>query len=739
MAEHIWRFFRAGGFDQVCIDTADDIRSLGALDQKLWVALACPVNTIELDAATLKLIDGNGDGRVRATELIAAVKWACDVFADPAELTRRLDGMPLGSLSTTTDAGKAVLATARRIAGELGDAAKGGLKVADAARASDLFAKLLLNGDGIVPPAAVEDADLRSLVDEIIATVGSVADRGGEAGVDRDKVKLFFDELGAFAAWWDLGNGTATSLAPLGDATAAAGSALAAVRAKIDDWFTRCELAEFDARSTEYLAGAAADWAAIADRTLSRGEADIAEFPLAAIGAHRALPLTAGVNPAWRERIEAFRTAVVTPVLGARDTLTSSQWRELCDRLGAYEAWQDGKKGAIVEKLGIERVRELLSTDLRARLEAIIDADAALKPEADALRDLEKAARFYRDLHRVLDNFVSFRDFYGKREKSAFQAGTLYLDGRSCDLCIRVEDAARHGAMAGQSQAYLAYLNCVRRGGPRETMAIAAAFTDGDSDYLMVGRNGIFYDRNGDDWDATITSIVENPISIRQAFWSPYKRVAKLVSEQIEKFAASKNDAVNAAADARVAAGAESATTGAAAPAAAPAAFDIAKFAGIFAAMGLALGVIGTALASLVSGFLGLRIWQMPLAIMALMLIISGPSMLLAGLKLRQRNLAPLLDASGWAINARARINIPFGRSLTAVAELPKGAERSLSDPYKEKKQPWWLYVLFVVAVVVGAILWDAGLIQKWTRTGLDAATQAPAAEGSAAPEAPAP
>ena len=56
-------------------------------------------------------------------------------------------------------------------------------------------------------------------------------------------------------------------------------------------------------------------------------------------------------------------------------------------------------------------------------------------------------------------------------------------------------------------------------------MQIVAAFTAGDSDNLMVGRNGIFYDREGRDWDATITKIVDNPISIRQAFWSPVQEV----------------------------------------------------------------------------------------------------------------------------------------------------------------------------------------------------------------------
>src|SRR6185295_3802975 len=123
-----------------------------------------------------------------------------------------------------------------------------------------------------------------------------------------------------------------------------------------------------------------------------------------------------------------------------------------------------------------------------------------------------------------------------------FQAGTLYLDQRSCDLCLRVEDAAKHATMAALAGTYLAYCDCVRKA-TGEKINIVAAFTNGDSDNLMVGRNGIFYDRAGRDWDATITKIIDNPISIRQAFWSPYKKFVRLIEEQIAKRAAAADAA----------------------------------------------------------------------------------------------------------------------------------------------------------------------------------------------------
>ncbi|MEI8064202.1 MAG: hypothetical protein WCH84_09085, partial [Verrucomicrobiota bacterium] len=206
-------------------------------------------------------------------------------------------------------------------------------------------------------------------------------------------------------------------------------------------------------------------------------------------------------------------------------------------------------------------------------------------------------------------------------------------------------------------------------------MLILAVFTGGDSDNLMVGRNGIFYDRQGRDWDATIVKIVDNPISIRQAFWAPYKKFIRIIEQQVAKRA----EAAEVVTQSQV----QSTATGTTpiAPAAPlPTKIDT----GTLAAIGLVLTTLLAALGGIFGAFARLPLWQMPLALIGIMLAISVPSMLIAWLKLRQRNIGPILDANGWAVNTRAKINIAFGSSLTSVAALPPGAHRDLTDPYAE-------------------------------------------------------
>jgi hypothetical protein len=350
---------------------------------------------------------------------------------------------------------------------------------------------------------------------------------------------------------------------------------------------------------------------------------------------------------------------------------------------------------------------------------------------------VDKLVRYHRDLYRLLENFVTFRTFYSRKDKAVFQAGTLYLDQRSCELCVRVEDVAKHGTMAHLSQAYLAYCDCVRKGGGGEKMTIVAAFMGGDSDNLMVGRNGIFYDRKGQDWDATITKIVDNPISLRQAFWSPYKRLLRWIGDMVAKRAAAADTA--ALDKAKV-----TATQTAAGPPA-PAAPDAAKAppakpkfdVGVVAALGVAVGGITAALGMLLQAFFGLGIW-MPIGLVGLILLISGPSMLIAWLKLRQRNLGPILDANGWAVNAKARVNIPFGKSLTGTAQLPRGSRRDLVDPYAEDHGKRNAVILLLVLVALGA-LWYFGGLDRLLPASVRSSTVFPPVATAPATPAPAP
>jgi hypothetical protein len=240
-------------------------------------------------------------------------------------------------------------------------------------------------------------------------------------------------------------------------------------------------------------------------------------------------------------------------------------------------------------------------------------------------------------------------------------------------------------------------------------MRIVACFTQGDSDYLVVGRNGLFYDRKGRDWDATVVRIVENPISLRQAFFAPYKKFVRMIEDQVARLAAARDKEAEAKLAAAASGTVEQATQ---AKPARPEAMDVGRMVGIIAAIGVGAGALGTLLGGLLSGFLGLQPWWAKLvAVLGVFAVISGPSVVISGLKLRQRTLGPVLDANGWAVNARVRVNLPLGTALTQRATLPAGAIRSLKDPYEDRAAArrrglFWLLVIAVAGGLAAARYW---------------------------------
>lgn len=365
--------------------------------------------------------------------------------------------------------------------------------------------------------------------------------------------------------------------------------------------------------------------------------------------------------------------------------------QEKLQKIGLALIPEETPKPGMTEKKFLEMGQQIADWEAaKAAAEtANADALAAAKAVFEPLRTL---LLVHRDFYRLLKNFVTFEDFYDtkKTNVASFQAGTLVIDQRACHLCIRVNDLPKHDAQAPQSGIYLIYCNCESKKLGKK-MQIVAAMTQGEIKNLSVGKNAIFYDNAGNDYDATVTKIIDNPISIRQAFWTPYRKFGNWIQEKINKSAAEK--------DAKAFDDMKTKADSAADPnAPKKQAFDIAKFAGIFAAIGMALGMIGTALVEVAAGMKGFSWWQYLLILVCILLVISGPSMIMAWMKLRRRNLAPVLNANGWAVNADTIISVPFGVTLTEQVQFPL---IKLTDPFAKKGMPTWKKALIWIAVLI--------------------------------------
>jgi hypothetical protein len=709
----------------VNLERGADLVNLENLDQKLWTALSCPVYGLEIDSKTLELIDTDNDGRIRVPEILAAVKWLVSMVKNPDMLLKEEQFLKLDDINIQSEEGSTLLISAKQILNNLGKSDSNTISVDDTSDTVKIFADTRFNGDGIITDISIDDEGIKKLIGEIVSSVGFVVDRTGKEGISADHINDFYKACEEYSAWIAIAKSKSKKILPFGNDTSAALDSFLSVRGKIEDYFLRCKLLSYDQNSVETLNFLKSKYESISLTNLSVSIDELTVFPIALPNCNNLLSLKQGLNPAWEKSVSTFDSLVVQKLFPDKLSLSEEDMLSIEKVFEEFIVWQSEKKGLTVEALGVERIYEIVAgQDQKEVLESLILEDKALEGNANNIMLVDQLVRYRRDLFKLLRNYVIFYDFYSPEAKAIFQSGQLYFDQRRCDLCMKVTDMSKHNQLAATSGLCLIYCDCTRVEG-NSKMTIVAALTDGDFDNIDVGRNGVFYDRDGNDWDATIVKVIDNPISIRQAFWSPYRKFTKFINKQMEKIASDKEKAVDTSLSSGVEKVSDKVDVGlnesvksapvqvqTPLPAAAPQSFDIGKFVGIFAAISLALGALGSALTSIFMGFFSLSWWKMPIAILGIMLVISGPSMIIAWLKLRKRNLAPLLDANGWAVNARTSINIAFGATLTHLAALPKNSKLNLSDPFSKKKFPWKTIIFIILILAVAAfVLWHFGLL----------------------------
>ena len=652
-----WDYCSLGGVVRVNITSGEDIAHLGELDQKLWTVLSCPVKGLEFDSDTLKLLDTDGDGKIRVPEVVAAAEWLTAAVKDKDSILKGESSIALDAINTESEIGKALHESAKQILANLGKE-KDCIGIEDTSDSVAIFKDTKFNGDGIITVKSSDDEAEQKLIETIGAKTGTSTDRNGEPGITAENIETFYAALADYAAWQDAAEAGKKEIFPYGDDTEAALAAVDAIKDKVADYFMRCKLIGFDEDVKGAVDVNAEKIGAISDKNLATQAEEIAVHPLARPRKSAELPFE-GINPAWQAAFASVKALVLDKDFAGKDGITEDEWNAIVAKFAAFTAWKADKKGDIVEDLGIDAVKAELKADRKAALLGLVEKDVELKEEAEGIDAVNKLTHLYRDFAQFLRNYVIFTDFYAPRKDggiAVFDAGELYIDQRCCNLCVRVEDMGKHADMAGLSGMFLIYCACTSKT-KAETMNIVAVMTAGSIRALRPGKNGVFYDREGGDWDATVIKIVDNPISVRQAFWSPYRKLGNFITDKINK--------------------------------------------------------IGAALAGIVAVLKGLAWWQFLLIILAIMLIISAPSCFIAWSKLRKRNLGPVLNANGWAVNSNVIVNNAFGKTLTSVAKYPK---MNLDDPYAKKTPAWvkWLIGLLLVLAAAFCALFFSGRLADY-------------------------
>lgn len=699
-----WTFSRIGGVDQVVLRNGADIAGLDKLDQKLWAVLAMPTGQPSV-RESLDYLDLDGDGKIRAPDILRAIDELKRKLLTLDTLFEQSDRISADQLAdqnlrdTVSHVLKNIAREADPKALKVGRTEIGSVNLATIDEAIVNFSALPFNGDGVLVPACASDEAVGELMRGLIDAGYSAKDAGGELGVDGASLDRFTADAEAYRTW--IKEAAAyDGLFPSEEEGRKAADLFKIIRSPLDDYFKRCRILAM-AGSSSVMAELTSLMASILSQNLPKDSPELARLPAALPDETSVLHLDGALHPSYGKAVLAFFGSFVKGTDSASAlAISQAMWESVVARMDAYCRWIDSKPQSGVVDLGPRILEGAFGEEVFAKLRFLIGQDMAMSGVADSLKELRTLLLLKRDFLRILGNFVNLDDFYTKK-RGLFRSGKLFLDGRELELCLDVKNPSAHTTMAGLSSMYLVYCDLSRVDGRKK--AIVAALTAGDADNIFVGRNGIFYDSEGLDWDAVVTKTMVQPISIREAFFSPYKWLIRTLEEFAMKRAANAEaanmDKMKVVAQTTALAGRPEAKL----DQVVPKKIDV----GTVAAIGVALGSIGAMVTGILGMFFGLGVW-MPLGFVGVFLLISGPSMILAYMKLRKRNIGPLLNAEGWAVNSRLKINVPFGATLSHLAALPPGANRQIKDPFAEKKKPWVLYISIILLVAL-AIAYFAG------------------------------
>ncbi|MAE62412.1 MAG: hypothetical protein CMJ49_13780 [Planctomycetaceae bacterium] len=701
-----FQFQRFGSSYHLVIQSADDLQSVLELDDAHWIATSAPVDGLRCDPVFLSYIEERIDGRIICDELRDAIRWALDMFRDRSGLERHDTVVQLEAINPDAPDGHRALEAARKILLRNGTDDHATVSLAQVRAIKQEVEDRPVSEACVVLPDAADDPDIRQCLTDIVATLGGSPHPAGTNGVSLDNLDQFLTQARAYLDWHARGqipDGAAnTDVQPLGAQTAAAYAALLAVRDKIDQFFAHCRAVAHDPALAARFAPKPDELNALDPRDPASIDAVLRSAPLAPAVAERTLDLTTHINPADIDALAAFKDQVLQPALEQSLThLTEAQWLQVKQYFAAHDAWAAAPAGAAVARLGIEKLNQYLEPRFAEAVRQLETAGHATAFDLENVRLLEKLILFQAHLIPVAANFVSFPELYDTSRRAMFEMGTLVMDGRRFNLAVRVSNRAEHAKIAAASSMYVMYLQVSPADGAAK-YEVAVPVTSGTKGNLAPGKRGVFNDLKSHLCDARVIQIIDNPVSLGEAIIAPFQRIARVLTGKIEAMTTSaekKLDTATSSAFGQVeSAVAQPAATTPPPAQAPPQQSRAAMTGGLLMGGGVAVAALGSSVAYITKTLSGLD-WRWIIGgIGAAILAVMAPAAIVAMVKLRKRDLAAILEGSGWAINAHMRLTLPQRRFFSKNPRFPSGS-RGL------QRWRFWVAIAIVVAVIAGAVV----------------------------------
>ena len=661
VSETSMKFRRIGGSSQLVIESANDFRNAYELDPAHWTLTSIPAKNLLCPADFLALIPQDASGRIHVKDVRGLLKWVISTVADLSDFITAAPSLRLAALNDKDADGLRAKETAELALKRIGSKNTSAITLDQINEFKTLVSNALQNGDGIIPPGPVQDEITAECIKFAMAAAGSQKDISGADGVGAAELDAFESMLNGFLAWTDEGIAREKELFPYAAATAGLWGKYLAVAADVDDYFESCHALVF--------AGSHDSGSRVPMNTFdSNDSSSVKDFfkkaPLAPADPACVLHLNERVNPTRAGVLTAFFEAFRAAVPGEADAISESEWTAFKAAIAPYGDWTGRKNTDKLDGLDIARLRAVAASKAFENIRAMIAEDAVVSNNVTCCDLVRKVIICQTNLREFLNNFINMEALFSPEKRSFILAGKLVMNGFNFHMCMIVHDVAAHKKIAATSNVCVMYINATTGTAPAvKSMTLAVAVTAGTMRRLFVGKSGVFYTPDGLIWDAVITDLIQQPVSLKEAILMPFYRIGDIIQNQAEKHFAAKTNAFEAdvtkGVDAKLAGGEQPKKEGGL------------NMPMLIMGGGVGIAALGSSFAFMAKSLQGVSVWRILAVLLGIFIIICAPFVILSLLKLFRRSLTRFLEANGCALNREMRLTLALGRIFTYVPRIP--------------------------------------------------------------------
>lgn len=657
------RFQRIGGSFQPVVSIKKDLENILKLDPAYWTLNSIDIDKLDCDMEFLLFLDSDRNGKVRVDETKEAVAWILPLFRDFSGVEKGSEELVFASLDETNPEAAAILQSAKRAMQNAGHPDAESITLSHIRDDKKLLSLGLSNGDGIVPPTQIPEESLSAFAEKIMKVAGKKTDVSGSDGIDQEIVDTFVKEGKAILAWKEELLTSRTLLLPYGSNTEAVFQAVEAIREKMDAFFSYCQglqLLGEDPGSTPSLNPLDGEGM----------EAFLKNAPLQKPCREMELKLNEVINPLWEKPVRDLTDKVLKK---SETCLTLQRWLTLKETLAPYADYLKRKPGTKFDSFTEDDYKELekdLTDGKVAALTELITQDLSIDTDVQCFSRVRKLILYQKLLMDFLNNFVCLKELFNPDVFSMLQPGMLVMDGRHFTLVTRVTDIPAHKKLAARCYICVMYLEATT--GPRDALKkqlLAVGVTSGDMNNLFVGKCGVFIARDAVVWDAKVVDYIQQPVSFSEALKMPFVKFGEFVGKQVDKFFSARSKDIEKEIDSTL----KTAVVPAKPGAKLPPGKQTPAVSGSMMLMGggVGLAALGSSFAFMAQALKNVSLWHVLAVFLCIILIFSGPLVILSLLKLYRRNVASFLEAGGTAINKRMRLTRKMGAIFTRTPHLP--------------------------------------------------------------------